>query len=154
MEADADRTWAFFSSADNLPRITPPWLRFKVLTPAPVRIGPDSLLDYTIRWKGVPLRWRTKIIDWQPPTRFVDLQLRGPYAMWHHQHAFVPLAEGGVSCADRVIYRLPFSLLGRIAHAALVKRQLLDIFRFRRGVIGQHLGWRRAVQPDVQIDVL
>src|SRR5687768_10010545 len=150
---DLDRTWRFFSTAGNLAAITPPWLAFTVRTPSPVTIGPDSLLDYSIKWFGLPVRWRTKIIDWTPPRQFIDLQVRGPYALWLHQHTFEPTADG-VECADRVIYKLPVPLLGRVVHAAAVRRQLIEIFRFRRKVIAERLGWVRAVQADVRVGVL
>jgi ligand-binding SRPBCC domain-containing protein len=151
--ADQSATWEFFSRAENLPRITPPWLRFTNLTNEPIQIALDSTLDYTIRWAGVPIRWQTRIIDWTPPTQFIDLQIRGPYTLWHHQHRFTPTAEG-TECTDRVIYKLPGSLLGRAVHATLVRRQLQEIFRYRRQIIGQELGWVRAVQPDIAITVL
>jgi ligand-binding SRPBCC domain-containing protein len=151
--ASLERTWEFFSSAENLPAITPPSLGFKIMTPAPITIANDALLDYTIRWAGLPIRWRTRIIDWTPPRQFIDLQIRGPYALWHHQHTFTEVA-GGVECTDRVIYKLPGSIVGRAVHALLVKRQLLAIFRYRREVIGRELGWVRAVQPDVRIRAL
>ena len=72
--------------------------------------------------------------------------VHGPYALWHHQHTFTPVEGGGVECFDRVIYRLPFGVLGRITHAAIVRRQLIEIFQFRRRVIGERLGWIRAIQ--------
>jgi ligand-binding SRPBCC domain-containing protein len=150
VKSDPDKTWDFFSRAENLPRITPPWLSFEVRTPGSIEIRDGTLLDYTIRWMGVPVRWRTRIIDWSPPRQFIDLQLRGPYALWHHQHVFEPV-EDGVSCRDRVLYKLPAGPLGRVAHAAMVKRQLTEIFRFRRKVIADELGWVRAVQDDVRI---
>ena len=148
--ADLAWTWAFFTAAENLPVITPPWLGFRVRTPSPIVIGRDTVIDYTIRWAGLPVRWRTLIIDWSPPHQFIDLQVRGPYALWHHQHRFEP-ADGGTICADRVIYRLPFGPLGRLAHAAIVRRQLLKIFRYRRTVIGRELGWKGALQEDVVV---
>ena len=147
-----DRVWSFFSAAENLPLITPPWLRFQVRTQESSAIRQDFILDYTIRWLGVPVRWRTKIIDWSPPRQFIDLQVRGPYALWLHQHTFTETADG-VECRDRVVYRLPVPVVGRVVHAAVVRRQLLDIFRFRRKVVGEHLGWVRAVQEDVEIGV-
>jgi ligand-binding SRPBCC domain-containing protein len=149
--ADVETTWGFFSTAANLPLITPPWLRFAVRTPAPATIGPDALLDYTIHWMGLPVRWRTKIIDWSPPRQFIDLQVRGPYALWHHQHTFTPAAGGGVECFDRVIYRIPVPLVGPAVHAAVVRRQLVGIFRYRRKVIGERLGWRALLQDDIEI---
>src|SRR5689334_18742290 len=119
-------------------------------------IRQDAVLDYSIKWFGVRIKWRTLIIDWSPPRQFIDLQLRGPYALWHHQHTFTPVESGGggVECFDRVIYQLPLPGVRRIVHATAVKRQLLEIFRFRRKVIGEHLGWVRAVQEDVQIRAL
>lgn len=150
VRADLDRTWRFFSMAENLPRITPPWLNFTVQTPAPITIGPESVLDYTIRWAGVPIRWRTLITDWRPPMGFEDLQIKGPYTMWLHQHRFEPSDEG-VICSDRVIYKLPGGPIGRLANTLTVRRQLTDIFRYRRQVITEDLGWVRAVQEDVQV---
>lgn len=150
VSASPEKTWDFFSKAENLPVITPPWLGFTVLTPAPITIKQDSLLDYTIRWAGLPIRWRTRIIDWSPPHQFIDLQIKGPYTLWHHQHTFTPSSEG-VVCTDRVIYKVPVPVIGRVMNALMIRRQLLGIFRFRREVIGRELGWVRAVQPDVEI---
>ena len=151
VSADPERTWQFFATARNLPLITPPWLHFRVTGDIRAPVGPDALLDYTIRWLGVPVKWRTKIIDWSPPRQFIDLQVRGPYALWHHQHTFTPTPSGGTDCRDRVIYRVPVPAVGRLVHHAIVRRQLLGIFRFRRKVIGERLGWVRAVQDDVRI---
>ncbi len=148
--ANLDQTWRFFSAADNLPAITPPWLRFRIDTPAPIALRQDSEMQYTIRWMGLPIRWRTRIIDWTPPRQFIDLQIRGPYALWHHQHTFTA-HERGTECTDRVIYRVPVPGISRILHAALIRRQLLDIFRFRRTVVAERLGWIEARQADVCI---
>ena len=149
--ASVEQTWAFFSNAENVPRITPPWLKFSVSTAGPIEIKLDSILDYTISWKGLPMRWRTRIIDFSPPRQFIDLQIRGPYALWHHQHTFEPNASGGVTCADRVIYKIPLGPIGRVIHAVTVRRQLLDIFRYRRKIIGGSLGGFHALQADVVI---
>lgn len=148
--APPDKTWDFFGRAENLPAITPPWLGFTIHTPAPITIGPDSLLDYTIRWAGLPIRWRTRIIDWSPPRQFIDLQIRGPYTLWHHQHTFEP-GEDGTVCRDRVTYKVPGGPVGRITNAAVIRRQLVGIFEYRRQVIGQELGWVRTVQPNVTV---
>ena len=151
--ADLQACWNFFGTAENLPLITPPWLEFTLAMPTPLpAIEQDATLDYTIRWAGVPVRWRTKIIDWSPPRQFVDLQIRGPYRLWHHQHRFEPSEDGqGVRCFDRVIYALPVPIVGRVVHATVVRRQLLEIFRYRRKVIGQNLGMSRVLQDDVEI---
>ena len=153
VSADVDRCWAFFATADNLPLITPPWLNFRIVGGGGVALSDGTLLDYTIRWMGIPVKWRTKIVDWAPPRQFIDLQIRGPYALWLHQHTFAPTPTGG-TCRDRVIYRLPVPGLRRVVHRAIVRRQLLEIFRFRRKVIGENLGGFRAVQPDVEIRAL
>jgi len=150
VRADLDTTWDFFSRAENLPAITPPWLKFTIKTPEPITIEQDALLDYTISWMGVPIHWRTKIIDWTPKRQFVDLQLRGPYVLWHHQHTFVSTDEGTV-CTDRVMYKLPVPGISRVAHVLMIKPQLLEIFRYRRKVITERLGWVRALQDDVTI---
>ena len=150
VSATPEETWRFFGAAENLPVITPPWLGFQLRSPRPVLIEQDTLLDYTIRWLRLPVTWRTRIIDFTPPRQFIDLQLRGPYSLWHHQHTFEPVAEG-VLCRDRVVYRLPLGWLGRVAHTAIVRRQLRGIFRYRRRVIAQQLGWVRAVQYDIEI---
>lgn len=151
---DVSKTWNFFGAAENLPTITPPWLAFKVHTPMPIVLGNDAILDYTIRWMGLPIRWRTRIIEWSPPHQFIDLQIRGPYSLWHHQHTFTA-REGGVECRDRVIYRLPApGPLARLVHATIVRRQLQGIFSFRREAIARHFGKIEPLQPAPEIKTL
>jgi ligand-binding SRPBCC domain-containing protein len=150
VSADLQRTWSFFSVAENLPVITPPKLGFKIKTPLPITMGEGVLLDYTIRWLGLPVNWRTRIIDWTPPHQFVDLQLRGPYTLWHHQHRFIA-KDGGTECFDRVTYKLPFGFVGNITHEVMVRQQLVEIFRFRREAIGRLLGDFRPLQDDVLV---
>jgi len=151
--ATIERTWGFFSSPANLPLITPPWLKFKLADSNPPTIERDSVLDYTISWLEMPVRWRTRIIDWSPPRQFIDLQIKGPYTLWHHQHTFTP-SDRGVICADRVIYCPPMAWIGGAVHALVVRKQLLEIFRFRRKVIGEELGGMRALQEDVEVQRL
>lgn len=129
-----DQVFAFFADATNLERITPPWLRFRILTPSPIEMRVGTLIDYRIRWKSVPLRWRTRIAAWNPPYGFVDVQERGPYALWHHTHAFEPIPDG-VWMTDRVRYALPFGALGRCIHAIAIRRDVHAIFDYRREVI-------------------
>src|SRR6185369_14893674 len=136
--ADLGRCWEFFSTAENLPLITPPWLRLTAANTGKIEL--DAALDYTIHWLGIGFKWRTKIIDFSPPRQFIDLQTRGRYRLWHHQHTFTPSPTGGVICSDRVIYAPPIPLV----HALIIRRQLLEIFHFRRTVIGNHLGWLAA----------
>jgi len=123
----------FFSHAENLESITPAWLHFKIRTATPIAMHPGTLIDYTIRLGGIPLRWRTCITQWEPERRFVDEQQRGPYALWEHTHTFEACGEG-VLMTDRVRYALPFGPLGRAVHAVALRSALGAIFdhRFRR----------------------
>ena len=135
---ELDETFAFFSDVANLGAITPPWLHFRVLTPD-VALGPGALIDYRLRVRFVPVRWRTRIEVWEPGRRFVDRQLRGPYRDWEHTHEFEPV-EGGTLIVDRIRYRLPLGPLGALAHALVVRRDLERIFDFRREAIARLLG--------------
>ncbi len=125
-----DAVFAFFSAAENLGRITPPELAFKILTPLPVAMKPGALIEYSIGLWMIPLRWHSKITLWRPPAAFVDEQLSGPYAEWVHTHTFTEI-EGGTRIVDEVRYRLPFGLMGRMAHP-LVRMQLRRIFSYRQ----------------------
>jgi len=128
----------FFADAGNLGRITPPALRFRILTPLPVEMKVGALIDYRLSLFGVPFGWRTRIREWRPPHRFVDEQIRGPYASWIHTHEFRE-ERGGTRMDDRVEYALPFGPVGRIA-LPLVRRQLEHIFDYRARVIPELLG--------------
>jgi ligand-binding SRPBCC domain-containing protein len=126
----------FFADAHNLEAITPSWLGFRVATRAPIEMAPGTLIEYRLKLHGVPIRWRTTIAVWDPPHRFVDVKLEGPYRLWHHTHDFEP-ADGGRSTLmrDTVRYALPFGPLGALAHRLLVARDLAAIFDFRREAV-------------------
>lgn len=128
--ANIERVFAFFADAGNLDAITPPWLAFRVITPLPLEMRSGALLDYRIRWKGVPIRWRTRIEEWTPMQRFIDTQIRGPYALWHHTHTFEP-RSGGTLMTDIVRYGLRFGPLGTLAHRWIVRRDVEAIFDYR-----------------------
>lgn len=132
-----EEVFSFFAKAENLERITPDSLRFEILTPSPVRMEEGTLIDYRIRIGGVPQRWRTRISLWEPPFRFADEQLKGPYRRWFHTHTFEEVEEG-TRMADRVEYELPFGVFGRMGHP-LIRRQLRKIFTHRNATIGDHV---------------
>lgn len=123
--------FAFFSDPRNLERLTPPWLGFRICTPEPLPRGEGALYDYTLRLHGLPLRWRTLILAWEEGRHFEDLQLKGPYALWHHVHTFEDTPEGGTRMTDCVRYRLPWAWLSFLA-LPLVKREVARIFSYRR----------------------
>lgn len=124
----------FFSRPENLVRITPPWLGFRILTPSPVVMKPGALIEYTIQVLGVRWRWQTVISAYRPPCMFVDEQLRGPYALWRHTHTFTE-TDGGTLIRDSVEYGMPFGLPGRLVRFLSVRRKLDTIFAYRAEVI-------------------
>ncbi len=125
-----EEVFAFFADAKNLEAITPSWLGFQVLSPQPIVMRAGTRIDYRLRWHRFPLRWVTEIRRWDPSARFIDVQLQGPYRLWHHTHSFQPV-DGGTLMRDVVRYALPFGLLGRLAHAWVVKADLNAIFEYR-----------------------
>ena len=126
--------FGFFADAQNLERITPVWLGFRVLTPGPIVMEAGTLIEYRLKLHGVPIRWLTRIEVWEPPNRFVDVQVRGPYTAWHHTHTFEPDPDGTLM-RDTVRYALPFGPLGEIARRAFVTRDLARIFDFRQEAV-------------------
>ena len=121
--------FAFFAAAENLERITPPELRFQIMTPLPLRMASGALIDYRLRLFGIPFQWTSLISLWEPCCSFVDEQVTGPYAMWVHTHSFHE-ASGGTLVNDEVRYRLPLFPLGEVAYP-LVRLQLRRVFDYR-----------------------
>ena len=139
LQRPVDEVFSFFSDARNLGEITPPWLGFQILTPEPVRMGEGARIDYRLGVHGIPMRWTTEIRRWRPPYCFIDVQLRGPYALWHHTHRFESW-QGGTRIRDTVRYRLPFGPLGRMMNALLVTRDVRQIFDYREKCIRERFG--------------
>jgi ligand-binding SRPBCC domain-containing protein len=127
-----DRIFQLFSDAFQLEKLTPQWLAFSVLTPAPIRIAAGTIIDYRLKLHGIPIRWQSLISSWEPPFRFVDRQTHGPYRRWNHEHVFED-APGGTLCRDLVDYDV---IGGRPVHALFVRPDLLKIFAFRHDKLG------------------
>ena len=126
-----EKAFIFFEDPRNLFEITPDWLDFRMVDAGSMTaVHEGAMFDYTIRWFGVPFRWRGRIADYHPPDRFTDIQDIGPYRSWVHLHSFKTL-PGGTLMEDTVDYRVPFGLVGCLAHRLLVRRQLQDIFCYR-----------------------
>jgi len=126
----------FFADAFNLERITPPLLRFRVVTPRPIAMREGTRIDYRLRIHGVPVRWQSEITVWEPPFRFVDEQRRGPYQLWSHEHTFVE-RDGGTLCRDVVTYAAPG---GPLVHRLLVGPDVRKIFAYRREALAGLFG--------------
>jgi ligand-binding SRPBCC domain-containing protein len=135
VEVPIEQAFAFYGDDRNLEPLTPPWLHFEVTTPRPIAMGAGAQLEYRLRLHGVPIRWRTRIDAWEPPTRFTDFQEKGPYSIWEHTHIFEPVGETATTIHDRVRYAIPLGPIGSLAHALFVRRDLERIFDFRRDAI-------------------
>jgi len=120
--------FGFFADAANLEQLTPPWLRFSIVTPQPIDMRRDVRIEYRLQLHRVPVHWKTQIAEWDPPQGFVDEQISGPYRLWRHEHRFEAISEGGTRVHDRVLYR-PRG--GRLANWLLVERDVRGIFEFR-----------------------
>jgi ligand-binding SRPBCC domain-containing protein len=124
-----EEAFAFFADAWNLETITPRWLRFRILA-APRKLDRGSLLVYRLRLFGVPIRWRTEIVEWRPPFGFTDVQLTGPYRRWEHTHR-LRRVDGGTEIYDHVVYRLPYEPLAGVLVRVTVRPLLTAIFDYR-----------------------
>lgn len=134
-----DEVFAFFSQAGNLSRITPSWLSFDVLTPEPIPMQVGTLIEYKLRVHGVSLRWVSRIEAWEPCRGFIDRQIRGPYALWHHRHTFEAAGDQTI-VRDMVDYGLPLGPLGELADRLFVRRDLERVFEYRHEAVERLLG--------------
>ena len=126
---DVEEAFAFFADAWNLEAITPPWLRFRILE-APRKLERGSLLAYRLRLFGMPIRWRTEIVEWRPPSGFTDVQLNGPYRRWEHTHR-LKRVDAGTEIHDHVVYRLPYEPVAGVLAPVTVRPWLSAIFDYR-----------------------
>ncbi len=140
LDVPVETAFEFFSRAENLEAITPPLLRFRITTPGPIEMRAGTVIRYRLRLRGVPVSWLTRIEEWDPPHGFVDRQIRGPYALWHHTHTFEAIDAGHTRMVDVVRYGHRLGPLGSLAERLVVRRDLERIFDFRRDSIPALLG--------------
>ena len=138
LDLPIEKIFEFFADAGNLERITPPELSFHIVTPQPIRIQKGTLIDYRLKLRGISLKWRTEITEWNPPFSFTDEALKSPYKQWIHRHTFTAQDENKTLIEDEVKYRLPFAPFGDLAHF-IVKRELNYIFDFRQKSVAEIL---------------
>jgi len=143
-----ERAFSFFANAENLELLTPQWLHFEILTPPPIAMHVGTVIQYRLRVHGLPVHWTTSITDWNPPFEFVDVQLKGPYRLWHHRHRFESLGDQ-TRMTDEVTYRLPFGWIGNAAHRLLVRGDLQRIFDHRAQVIADIVEMNGGMKREV-----
>jgi ligand-binding SRPBCC domain-containing protein len=131
LPASRSRVFPFFSDAGNLNKLTPPWLNFQILTPLPIEMRVGALIEYRIRIHGIPVRWKTRITEWEPPNYFVDEQISGPYRQWIHRHTFEERGDSTLA-RDEVAYAVPLDFL---MHNAFVRPDIEKIFAYRTEVL-------------------
>lgn len=136
IEKPQDELFSFFSDAYNLAEITPPWLDFQMLTPAPIEMKVGTLIDYRLKLRGIPIRWQSEITDWSPPLAFTDQQRRGPYRRWIHTHTFAPVS-GGTLVRDEVEYAV---LGGSLIQKFFVAPDIEKIFAYRAAKLKELIG--------------
>jgi ligand-binding SRPBCC domain-containing protein len=133
LRGEPEEVFPFFADARNLERITPAWLGFEVVTPEPIEMGVGTLIQYRLKLHGVGVDWLTSIQVWEPGVRFVDVQVRGPYRLWHHTHTFEAGERPGTTLmCDVVKYAIGWGFAGEVAARAFVQRDVRQIFDFRR----------------------
>ena len=126
-----EQAFTFFEDPRNLFDITPDWLCFVMKDREQMTaMFEGAAFDYSIRWAGIPIPWKSRIIGYDPPWQFTDIQITGPYRSWSHLHTFEDATDGTLM-TDRVTYQLPLGPLGNLVHALAVRRQLAEIFRYR-----------------------
>ena len=124
----------FFKTPENLEKITPKNLNFVIHTPSPISMNEGTLIEYRIKLLGIPIYWKTLINAYDPPKYFSDIQLKGPYSKWDHTHIFKE-CKNGTMMIDKIVYSIPFGIIGQIAHSIWVKEELNRIFNYRYDII-------------------
>jgi len=131
-----EKVFPFFAEAKNLEKITPDLLHFKIAKMSTSEIQQGTLIDYNLKIHGFPAKWKTLIDEWQPPFKFVDTQLKGPYKLWHHTHSFAQMGHGTL-LTDKVKFKLPMGFLGHAVAQTFVQKDVESIFKYRREVMSE-----------------
>jgi ligand-binding SRPBCC domain-containing protein len=142
-----EEVFPFFAEAANLEELTPPWLAFEIVTPRPIEMAEGTLIDYRLRVRGIPMRWRSEITVWDPPHRFVDEQRKGPYRLWRHEHRFEALSGTGDDHATRVIDRVDYAVLFDLLVHPFVRRDVETIFDYRGERLRELFGVTTSATP-------
>ena len=129
-----EKVFEFFSKAENLEKITPDWLKFRIKTPIPIEMCKGQLIEYELRLLGLPFTWKTEITEWDPPNRFIDTQIKGPYILWVHEHKFIDLGAT-TKMLDHVDYSVPGWFLAPVIHKLFVRKKVEAIFKYRSKII-------------------
>ncbi|MCB0407683.1 MAG: DUF1731 domain-containing protein, partial [Bdellovibrionales bacterium] len=132
-----DKIFLFFSEAKNLEKLTPPWLHFCILDQSTERMQKGTLITYKLKIHGIPIKWKTEILEWNPQFQFIDNQLSGPYKKWHHTHSFYSTPQNGTLMQDKIIFELPMGLIGMLFTSRFVTKDIQTIFDYRTQAIRQ-----------------
>ena len=131
VKTDLKTCWDFFSSPQNLKKITPEYMGFNIKYELPEKMYEGLMIEYTVKpVLGIPMTWVTEIKTVKDNLFFVDEQRKGPYKIWHHEHHFKEV-DGGIEMTDIVSYEIPLGIIGRLAHSLFVRKKLESIFNYR-----------------------
>jgi len=125
-----DKVFDFFCNAENLQKLTPDSLNFKIKSELPIKMEKGALIDYRINLYGIPVNWKTEITEWEPPYKFEDTQLKGPYKLWKHQHIFKEVGNK-TEMTDIVDYNPKGWPFNTLLNKLFVRKEVEKIFQFR-----------------------
>lgn len=134
INASTTNVFKFFSDENNLEKITPPYLQFKIIGKSTDKIKTGTLIDYKLKIHGIPLKWKSQITTFVENKTFTDVQLSGPYSKWEHQHDFIAY-KNGTLIKDEVVYKVPMGILGKITAGPFVNQDVRNIFKYRSKII-------------------
>ena len=135
-----EQAWKFLSDPKNLKTITPDYMRFEILGGDEKMMYPGQIIKYIVTpVMGIPTQWITEITHVKEGEYFVDEQRFGPYALWHHKHFIRPI-KNGIEMEDIIDYKIPFGILGQMAHPIIVKPKLKEIFEYRKKKLSELFG--------------